>query len=447
MHRMNPLGYDVSQRVSWFQRLIATSLATLSLLGVSTSVMHADVIRLKNGGQIRGEVESQDNGGRADGVTINTLTGARVTIPGDDVDFISPRSLRIEEYETQARTIPDTVDAHWKLAEWAREQHLKQQRDEQLDHIIRLEPDHEEAQRGLGRSLHNGRWMTRDELMTSRGYIRHRGKYITQQELDLIERTDAQRQAEQVWHGKVRLWFGWATGRDAERQADGRQKLSQITDPDAIAALVKVMADSQDRDVRLFLVKLLTNIPDSRSVGPLVQQSLLDVDGQVREAAIKAIDEPRRPPAINLYIAALENKARIVVRRAGYALGQIGDRSAIPALIAALVTQHQYQVTYQEATPTYALSSDGNIGFAGTTSGLTPEVEGLMRTGQLPYGAVVIPPPGGTVTKSTTVTRTERNVEVLEALKTLSGENFGFDERTWQLWWAAHENGTGWNSK
>ncbi|MCA9111068.1 MAG: hypothetical protein KDA52_14040 [Planctomycetaceae bacterium] len=70
-----------------------------------------------------------------------------------------------------------------------------------------------------------------------------------------------------------------------------------------------------------------------------------------------------------------------------------------------------------------------------------------MRTGQLPYGAVVIPPPGGTVTKSTTVTRTERNVEVLEALKTLSGENFGFDERTWQLWWAAHENGTGWNSK
>ncbi|MEZ6054778.1 MAG: hypothetical protein R3C02_25975 [Planctomycetaceae bacterium] len=29
---LNPLGYDVSQPLSWLQRLIAASLATLSLL-------------------------------------------------------------------------------------------------------------------------------------------------------------------------------------------------------------------------------------------------------------------------------------------------------------------------------------------------------------------------------------------------------------------------------
>ncbi|MEZ6054780.1 MAG: hypothetical protein R3C02_25985 [Planctomycetaceae bacterium] len=45
-----------------------------------------------------------------------------------------------------------------------------------------------------------------------------------------------------------------------------------------------------------------------------------------------------------------------------------------------------------------------------------------MRTGQLPYGAVVIPPPGA-FSPNPQPSRTERNVEVLEALKTLSGEN------------------------
>ncbi len=423
----------------------AALVAILTVVGGQPSQVMADVIRLKSGGQVRGEVEPRRSGDPSDEITITTLTGAKVTIHRDDVKFVTPRSLRIEEYETQARAIPDTVEAHWKLAEWSREHYLKQQRDEQLEHIVRLQPDHEEAQRGLGRSLHNGEWMTRHELMASRGYIRHKGKYITQQELDLLNRTDAQRQAEQVWHGKVRLWFGWATGRDAGRQAEGRQKLSGISDPDAIAAFVKEMADHNDREIRLFLVQQLSKIPDPRTVGPLVQQSLLDVDGQVRQAAIDALDEPRRSPAINQYIAALQNEARVVVRRAGHALGQIGDRSAISALITALITQHRYRVTYKEATPSYAVGSDGNVGFARNSSGLTPEVEALARTGQLPYGAVVIPPPGGTVTKSTIIKRTERNVEVLDALKTLSGENFGFDERTWALWWAANENGTGWD--
>ena len=280
--------------------------------------------------------------------------------------------------------------------------------------------------------------------MTSRGYVQHRGKYITPQELELLDKTEAQRQAERVWRGKVRLWFGWATGRDAERHAEGMHQLEGISDPDAIVALVAEMADHDDREVRLFLVKQLTGINDPRTVSPLVQQSLHDVDGQVREAAIDAIDEPRRKQAMDFYISALQNEARLIVRRAGYALGQVGDKSVIPALVPALVTQHRYRVTYRETTPTYAIGSDGNIGFARNSSGLTPEVEALARTAQLPYGAIVNPVQTNTVTKSTVISRAERNVEVLEALKSLSGENFGFDERTWQLWWAANENGTGW---
>ncbi|MCA9075417.1 MAG: HEAT repeat domain-containing protein [Planctomycetaceae bacterium] len=406
-----------------------------------------DVVCLKNGGQIRGEVQESAPGKEPNEITVLTLTGAMVSIEKDTVAFVTPRSLRIEEYETRAQATPDTIEAHWELAEWAREQNLRQQRAEQLEQIARLDPDHEKAQRGLGRARYDGKWMTRDEWMTSRGYIQHRGKYVTQQELDLIDKSEAQRQAERVWLGKVRLWVSWATGRDEGRRSEGMQRLGDIADPNAIAALVTELADHDNREARMFLVKQLSEMPDPRTVSPLVQQSLHDVDAQVREAAIQAIDDSKREHAISLYIAALGNEARLIVRRAGYALGKAGNRSAIPALIAALVTQHRYRVAYTESTPTFAIGNDRSIGFAGNSTGLTPEVEALARTGQLPYGAVVDMSQVKTVTKSTVVTRAQRNVEVLDALKSLSGENFGFDERTWQLWWAAHENGTGWHDE
>ena len=41
-------------------------------------------------------------------------------------------------------------------------------------------------------------------------------------------------------------------------------------------------------------------------------------------------------------------------------------------------------------------------------------------------------------------TSREQNVEVLNALKKLTGQNFGFDMRTWHLWWAANQNGATW---
>ena len=36
-----------------------------------------------------------------------------------------------------------------------------------------------------------------------------------------------------------------------------------------------------------------------------------------------------------------------------------------------------------------------------------------------------------------------QNAEVLSALKKLTGESFGFDKRTWRLWWLAQKHGTG----
>ncbi len=42
--------------------------------------------------------------------------------------------------------------------------------------------------------------------------------------------------------------------------------------------------------------------------------------------------------------------------------------------------------------------------------------------------------------KMVTVTVNQPNQETLTTLQKLTGQNFGFDERTWRLWWAAEKN-------
>ena len=39
------------------------------------------------------------------------------------------------------------------------------------------------------------------------------------------------------------------------------------------------------------------------------------------------------------------------------------------------------------------------------------------------------------------VKRDHQNAEVLTALQRITGKNFGYDERTWRLWWNAEKSG------
>ena len=64
---------------------------------------------------------------------------------------------------------------------------------------------------------------------------------------------------------------------------------------------------------------------------------------------------------------------------------------------------------------------------------LPPNVELMMRTGQLPYGANVFVP-GRPRLKWITVEKIHDNAEVVEALNKLTGENFGYDAAAWKYW-------------
>lgn len=404
----------------------------------------ADLIRLKSGGEVRGKiVKSRTN---RDSITLETLSGAVVTVAKTDLQFATMRPLSVEEYESRLRRIPETVEAHWELADWCRQKALVNQRETHLRTVLRLDAEHEAAHRALGHIRQKGGWVDRDELMTSQGYVKYKGKYITAQEFELAGKTEVERQAEREWFQKVKLWSGWVQGSrfsDAGKPQEGWKSLDQIRDPDATPAVMRFLGESEHRELRGLAVKILSQSASEKPVASLVQLSLKDEDPAIRRSALDGLSEERHAAAMPLYLKFLKHDLNPVVCRAGWALEVVGNEKSVPSLIDALITPHNYQVRVPgSGQPNFSFSTNG--GFAGAPS-LPPQIEAGLRTGRYPNGVIVLDgiPGAGTElakTRIITVTVEQQNVEVLGALQKLTGQDFGYDERTWRLWWAAEKN-------
>lgn len=429
-------------------RLLARiGLAALPLLPAGAA---ADVVKLKSGGELRGVIvgpdgdatkpgEEDDGGDGLGVVTVETLSGGIVSVAGADVEFVTRRPRVVEEHEVRAKSVEDTVEARWALAEWCRENKLEEQRREHLERVVELDPGHAKARAALGQTKYEGEWLTRDEVMEKRGLVPHKGRWITPQELELVEKTQEEREREQAWFSEVRKLKGWLRGNTDILRRRGLDGLQAITDPDAVPALEKFFRDDPDPAARKLYLSILAALPGAKPVKPLVTQSLHDVDSQVRSAALAGIDETRRESALPYYLQGLRNGQNAVVRRAGRGLEQVGDERAIPDLIKALITTHHYKIQVEVNSPTVSFSTAGAFGPGGTP--LPPGIEAALATGQLPFGVAVNEPMKPVIMKTVTIAVNHENPEVLAALRALTGESFGYDERTWRLWWAAKKNG------
>jgi HEAT repeat protein len=413
--------------------------AALSVVVCATA--QADIARLKNGGEVRGSFLTDPSVKTP--LSMETIHGGRIVLPREVVESTSKRSADVEEYVTRSRSIAHTVEAHWELAEWCKARQLKTQREEQLEALLDLEPVHPGAHRALDHILYQGQWMTRDEAMREQGYIKYKGKYLTQQEIDLLEKTTAQRQAEQAWYPKIRLWKGWVLGSHQGRQIDGLGQLRNVVDEDAVPALREFLSDAPQLTLRQLYIERLTAMRGTKPVASLVRTSLLDVDSALRQAAFEGLADDQREAAIPYYVDALTDPNNVVVNRSATALGVIGDFRVVPALTRALVTSHKvaYDAPVQD-TISIGTTGDGRYSIGGSRPVLPPGIEIMLRTGQLPYGVQLLNPPG-VRTRKVTARVNLNNEDVLASLKKLTSQDFGYDENAWQVYWDAYRSGKG----
>jgi len=367
----------------------------------------ADVFELKGGGYVSGEIVDRGKKGE---FVIKTPAGALVTFSKKQLQHVEQQDKTRLEYEARSRSLPDTVEAHRKLAEWCRQAKLGKLADHHRRRILELDPSDKKVRESLGYQNHQGRWVTRDEIMTARGLRYYDGKYRTPQDIALRERTISQKKAEAEWIQKIRLWRGWLKGR---RSAEAAQAIAEIRDPNAARALVDLLEKERDLQVRDLLTATLSELRHPLAVLTLVDLSLEDPDREVRLQCLDYLRKHHAPLRLTPYVKALKSKNNRIVNRAAEALHEFGNPIATSPLIDALVTTHKYSRTDLPPGETNVSfdPSGGNGGGGGGGGGLSV---------------------GG---KSKFVRIDQRNLDVLQALVELSGGlDFGYDERAWRRW-------------
>ncbi|PIV66984.1 MAG: hypothetical protein COS10_03365 [Nitrospirae bacterium CG01_land_8_20_14_3_00_44_22] len=96
--------------------------------------------------------------------------------------------------------------------------------------------------------------------------------------------------------------------------------------------------NTQNRDVRKFIIDVLGEFRDKRSL-PLMLEALKDEDDNVRASAVEHLGKIGEPAVVNALIEILESGDLWTSYPAADALGRIGDRKAVPSLVKALSTK------------------------------------------------------------------------------------------------------------
>lgn len=398
--------------------------AGLAVVAVAQKLL-ADTIKLEGGRTIRGQILEEKS--TKDKLVIKLQVGnAEVTIERSQIQEIIVEKSPKEQYDEIKGQYEQTAEDQFKLALWCEEHKLLKQRKAHLEKTLELDPDHIQAREKLGYVKRDGKWMTANELKEAKGLIRYNGRYVTPQEKEILEQKKRQDDEEKEWHAKVKMWKTWLTGNDQSRARVGEERLRSIDDPNALEAVVGHLGKEKDESLRVLMCEILRNIPGESATIELVKRCIIDVSVNVRYAATDKLAEREDPQAVRTLIGVLKSEHNVVLCRAAEALGTIGDASAAPALIDALVTKHKQVVTRQ---------AGGS--FVGTSTPAIIDYEPVVAPGVVAFRPVIgyqaqgfgISQPSQEV-----VTVPVENPEVRDALVEITEEDFGYNQAAWRAW-------------
>lgn len=160
------------------------------VLGILVSApAWADEVVLNNGAVFSGVVREQ--GGKVHvEVDFGTMTFNR-----SQVRSIIRSENPIREFGRRKAEASD-ADGCFELGLWAREKGLKTRARDMFRKAIGLNPDHERARTALGYLRFDGRWLTEDEFMVARGFIKQRGEWLKRETVERREDTAARERIE-----------------------------------------------------------------------------------------------------------------------------------------------------------------------------------------------------------------------------------------------------------
>ncbi len=196
-------------RLSVLVRAAVAALLLWALLGFG-GLAFADTIHFVDGRKLEGKVISQND----DEVVIKTKYGTQV-LDRSTIERIDRTKSEREQYEEKKAQVKDNdAEGHYQLGLWCKENGLPKETEAAFEKVIEINPNHAGARKELGYEKHEGKWLTRDEVMEKKGYKKWRGEWVSTEKYDSLVKEKVQREKERE-------------GRDAAKLAEEVKKATE----------------------------------------------------------------------------------------------------------------------------------------------------------------------------------------------------------------------------
>ncbi len=350
-------------------------MVVVALLGEPV-VVRGEVFVLKSGGQIEGE-HLNPNRERGQPYQVRTSEGVKLALADGAVQRVIVKTDLDKQYEALLPKLANTAEAQWSMAEWCKEAGLLQQRRRHLQAVIAIDPDHVEARKALGYQRRGSRWLTAEEYMASVGYVRYKGGWRTQQEVEIESRQAQQVLAVKKLRKDIYMWLEqMASG--GRNKDSAERNLAAIDEEEAAPALAEIVGDSkQSVATRKRCLQILAKLPPGMARGTLVQVAMSDADASLQDACLDELKRDGSPAVMAEFVGELKSKDNVRVNRAADCLARLGNKDATLPLIGALVTEHRFIIQQGNSPPgsmTTTFSQSGSPGGGGMSMGGKPQV-------------------------------------------------------------------------
>jgi hypothetical protein len=152
--------------------------------------VHADQVHLVGGTQLEGKATRQ-----GDKVVVEMESG-QIVLSADSVERIERGQSTVQRYElAESKLQPGDVKARLALADFCRDHAMPARERALLRQVIELDADQPEARARLGYVRTPAGWVTHDEQMRARGFVRRDGQWLSQERALELDRLHAEADA------------------------------------------------------------------------------------------------------------------------------------------------------------------------------------------------------------------------------------------------------------
>ena len=415
------------KRAMWRLAAAAALVATWSVAA------SGDIFHLSGGATVEGELV-QNNGTEV----VVKIGNGTMTILAAQVEKIEAAPSPQEQYRARSAAAAKTAAAHVELARWCATKHLSDESKAEYELALGLDPENGTARAALGYVKRDGAWRSRQEAAAAaakavagpQGLAARDEKFVARQK-------EWQKKIEQMDREAL---AGWFMGDEAQA---AQKEIAAIRDPAAVGPLATVFLVQKDANKRLMAVKALGAIGGDEAALDLYKVWLHDDNRDVQAAARAPLaglqQSPKVAAALSTVMHGSDEQARNLTATLLADAGPTasGASGSILTLINSLVTQEVRVIRHEPTQSQRAWIMDGiqqsyvaalTPVVAEESVGFTPTV-GTLQTGMMLDVKATIEP------WSERVSQVVAHPEVLDSLRRLTGQDFGYDLGAWRTWY------------